>query len=1131
MKFYKHNLKKLISIILFIPLCIHAQDLGVGVEDDNRGEHEVRLTGCDVEQSITFAAIPNLVCGASDYTIFAVSDAGLPVTLTIPEAYRDYIGFVNSEGDIVYTSTNTAVIRVLESSTGGVAVSITASSPSALVGDDEVCEAPTITRNFIVNRGVNSINWNQLTMNAINDLVYGSPDFIVEANPEYEIGNVNYSILNGDAVRFVNGGNLDTETTGLVGTARIVGATDNPVIVRARSPENNCYRYEDAFIGITVNKAELILNIEDKTKVYGQEDPIFTYNVQGWLNGDNVSTVINVDLSREVGEDVGLYEISGTQIGTLQNYNLTINSGELDITCRNLLITALDRTKVYGDSEPAYGFATSGLQFGETLNNIGINITYVRDPGEVVSEYVVTPIVNGNSNNYCITVGTGLLTIVRRDVLVTVDSHTKEYGDVDPDLTYSVNNMAFDEVLDITISRDPGETVTAPGPNYEITANIQNPSSNYNINIVNGILTIVERQLNLIVEDSTKLYGATDPEFVLNIDGLIDADHFAYNSTNFERDVGEDIGQYEVRLINIPTWMSGNYNVNIEYGELNIIPRQITITADNKIKASGDPDPVLTYRLTEGELPTFEVLASLNINIQREPGEEPGNYRITTSDNNPNYIIRHNSGVLTIYPAGDLIVLLPDRYYGDDNFWLVAESDSGLEVDVTIVGGPVTLTGIKDGLRHETSINRWDPNIGEHSIGLVEVLATQGGDQNHFEAQSVTGFFYIHPTDLTKRVEDIYIDYKYTLSEEDINYIYEGFVYDEDKNYSDISGDTIVMIDSGNGLVGIEESANLAPGSYELVILRNNLTSVNYDIELVNGVLHISETNEPHVTTPDSVKWSGSDGPVDIWVLKNLVDPDGVAIHHKLTPSEGHVRDDYIILESSFVAYQLDVNGGEVLLDGNITAQLFTVAPDLRSIIFSPIGAGYGGYKLEYDVRDRRAVDYHTVGSVLMVYDFINEVVPVVDPMTGGAYERFDYTPDSVVELAPGITYDYDRLRNSTIQNIFPGGEVVSGMDAYYIVRTTACYLIPGTSGLAESIFSHQYSVGEVTTDVSNCEEQPNYGYESCLEGYSYYYTKIPATIHVNNVESVNNYLSIIQREVVVTPSQTLRCILVPCRN
>ncbi|WP_195252004.1 MBG domain-containing protein [Romboutsia sp. 1001713B170207_170306_H8] len=76
-----------------------------------------------------------------------------------------------------------------------------------------------------------------------------------------------------------------------------------------------------------IEKAELTVNIDDVSKVVGEEDPEFTYSVEGLVGSDTVE----FELVREAGEDVGEYNISVVD-KEFDNYIYTVNEGSLTIT-------------------------------------------------------------------------------------------------------------------------------------------------------------------------------------------------------------------------------------------------------------------------------------------------------------------------------------------------------------------------------------------------------------------------------------------------------------------------------------------------------------------------------------------------------------------------------------------------------------------------------------------------------------------------------------------------------------------------------------------------------------------------------------------------------------------------------
>ncbi|WP_307977755.1 filamentous hemagglutinin N-terminal domain-containing protein, partial [uncultured Phascolarctobacterium sp.] len=116
-----------------------------------------------------------------------------------------------------------------------------------------------------------------------------------------------------------------------------------------------------------VEKANLVVNLNDITRVYGNLDAkdysnAFTFgNNAGLVNGDN-GLVINANkdgaitggtlTNVEKTNNVGSYEWNGTASGVDNlntNYDVTVNAGKSDVTKANLVVNLNDITRVYGN--------------------------------------------------------------------------------------------------------------------------------------------------------------------------------------------------------------------------------------------------------------------------------------------------------------------------------------------------------------------------------------------------------------------------------------------------------------------------------------------------------------------------------------------------------------------------------------------------------------------------------------------------------------------------------------------------------------------------------------------------------------------------------------------------------------
>ena len=139
----------------------------------------------------------------------------------------------------------------------------------------------------------------------------------------------------------------------------------------------------------TVEKASLVVNLNDITRVYGNLDAknyskAFTFGANaGLVNGDK-GLVINADKDGAITggtltnvkktNNVGSYEWNGTASGVENlntNYNVQINAGKSEVTKAKLTFVLDDKTITQGVPAKYTGKA-NGLTNGDTLAGIGV---------------------------------------------------------------------------------------------------------------------------------------------------------------------------------------------------------------------------------------------------------------------------------------------------------------------------------------------------------------------------------------------------------------------------------------------------------------------------------------------------------------------------------------------------------------------------------------------------------------------------------------------------------------------------------------------------------------------------------------------------------------------------------------
>ncbi|HEU0253494.1 MAG TPA: MBG domain-containing protein, partial [Pyrinomonadaceae bacterium] len=348
----------------------------------------------------------------------------------------------------------------------------------------------------------------------------------------------------------VSGGNAS------VSYALPAGTDAGPYTIEATYNAGAGFNTSSGTGSLTINKRDIEVTADPKSKVYGDADPALTYQITSGslVFGD---TIVGA-LARAAGENVGTYAI--TQ-GTLaindgnggNNYNLTFVGADFTITARPITITADPKSKVYGDPDPAltYQITSGSLAFSDAI--VG---ALVRAAGENVGTYAITQgtlaINDGNGgNNYNLTFVSANLSITKRPIQVTATAgQFKIYGDPDPVFAYTLTSgtLAFSDTFTGALSRVAGENVGL----YAITigtlkVNDGNNGDNYNLTLVSNNFEIKKRLITVKADAKTKTFGDPDPVFTYQITSgsLAFTDTFTGALT---RDPGELVGVYAIKI-------------------------------------------------------------------------------------------------------------------------------------------------------------------------------------------------------------------------------------------------------------------------------------------------------------------------------------------------------------------------------------------------------------------------------------------------------------------------------------------------------------------------------------------------------------------------------------------------------
>ena len=301
----------------------------------------------------------------------------------------------------------------------------------------------------------------------------------------------------------------------------------------------------------------------------------------------------------------------------------------------------------------------------------------------------VTATMAGNDNYNDVSNSGTTVTLAARPITLTVDAKTREYGDSDPALTYTVTtgSLVAGDSLSGSLARAAGVNVGSYAINQGTLAN-----TNYDITFVPANLTITAKAITVTADTQTIQYGDAEPSLTYAITSggsLVAGDAF---SGALSRTSGTSVGTYAIAQNTLA--LSANYSLTYVPANLTITRRAVTVTAADKSKTYGDAEPSLTYSVTAGSLVGAD---SLSGSLARVSGETAGTYAINqgtlTSANNANYTITFVAGTMTINTKPITVTAVAQtKVYGDSDPTLTYTVNTGGLVGSDSLSGSLART-------------------------------------------------------------------------------------------------------------------------------------------------------------------------------------------------------------------------------------------------------------------------------------------------------------------------------------------------------------------------------------------------------------------------------------------------------
>ena len=592
-----------------------------------------------------------------------------------------------------------------------------------------------------------------------------------------------------------------------------------PIVPAAVDPQGKLGNYAVTLVSGTLRimAASLTVRPNGGTRVYGDANPTLTGNIQGLKNGDAIAAMYATTATP--ASAVGSYPITATLVDAapsrLGNYDVTLETGTLTIEAAPLTITANPKSRAYGESNPIFDGAISGIRNDDPISASYATVATVTT---VVGSYPIMPTPvdpNGRLTNYTVTANAGTLTIDPSALTVTVGNTTKIYGTEVTAFSGSVTGVRNGDAVTARYTSE-GAAAAADVGAYAITATVEGDAAvlrNYTFAPTQGTLRVNPAALTVTAENKAKQYdGQPFTSFTAGYAGFVLGQNpgalggtLAFGGTAAGATAA---GTYDI----VPGGLtSTNYTIGFVSGTLRIGKPALHIEVTDLTREYGEPNPLLTGTVTglvaaDGITVTYVTSANA--------GSSVGSYAITPQVADPqqklaNYDITTAQGSLTVTPA--LLSVTPtstERRYGSANPDLTGSVRGQKNGDVITATYSTTATQ-------------------SSSVGAYEITASLSaapGILGNYTVSPTVGTLTVTPAPLTITADDA--SKVYGSANPVFTARYAGFVLGEDAPAL-----------AGTLSFGTSAATESDAGTYS--ITPSGLTSTNYDVTFTQGTLTV----------------------------------------------------------------------------------------------------------------------------------------------------------------------------------------------------------------------------------------------------------------------------------------------------
>ena len=291
-------------------------------------------------------------------------------------------------------------------------------------------------------------------------------------------------------------------------------------------------------------------------KVNSPSDEVYDGNEHKWIptvtdKADKklkAGTDYTVKYSTKNFKDVGTIDVTITGIG---NYTGTVTR-TYKITPKSVTVTAEDKTKVFGETDPKLTATVAG-----TLGEDTVKYDVARETGENVGKYTITPSGKAEQGNYSVTYVAGTLIITSQSIDPGTDPEKPN-----PDYTGAKVNGPSDKVYDGN-EHKWSPTVTDKTKTLELGKDytVEYSTSDFtNVGTIKVTITgignysgtvkrsykVTPKEYTVTTDSATKTYSGTALTAGGKVEGIVSGETVEFTTTGSQTEVGTSKNTYEL---------------------------------------------------------------------------------------------------------------------------------------------------------------------------------------------------------------------------------------------------------------------------------------------------------------------------------------------------------------------------------------------------------------------------------------------------------------------------------------------------------------------------------------------------------------------------------------------------------